>query len=244
MWYAAGPMSSFQFACSPWSRIVRAIQNGISSSGAIPVVLVAALLYFFSRQHADSVALVVKQWRLAYGIWIPLLFTSVCGGLIPWVLSLSRESLKQRWRVDIFLVVGFWAYKGIEVDAWYKLIAHVVSTDTRLEIILVKILLDQALYAPLWAVIVTVLFYRWRLHCYSAAAVRKEICSHGSFAWYRRYVIPALGINLLVWGPASIAIFALPLPLQIVCFNILLVVYVIAVQTLTSGSADPIKCSA
>jgi len=105
------------------------------------------------------------------------------------------------------LLTAFWAYKGLEVEIWYRLLARTVGEGHGAATILTKALLDQFVYCPLFAVPLTVLVYKWNSEAFSVRAVLDDFRSPG---WYNRSVLPTLLANLGVWLPAVAIIYALP----------------------------------
>ena len=47
------------------------------------------------------------------------------------------------------MLTAFWGYKGLEVELWYRLLVHVVGTGHDATTIVIKSLLDQAVYCPI-----------------------------------------------------------------------------------------------
>ncbi|MDY7107501.1 MAG: hypothetical protein SYC29_02585, partial [Planctomycetota bacterium] len=121
------------------------------------------------------------------------------------------------------------ATKGIEVDALYRLQATMFGEGARIGIILPKVLIDQFVYVPLWAVPSTVIAYLWRDCGYRLPALRR----HLGRRWYRRRVVPLMLSNWGVWVPTVAIIYCLKLPLQLPVQNLILCLWALLVMFLT-----------
>ncbi len=209
--------------------------------------LILVIAYYQSapaREWVNSLARLHDQLGLIFGI----VSTGLCGGLIPFLYLRSRTATRSRfsWAGGAALT-AFWAYKGIEVDLWYRVLARTVGADTQVATVATKMVLDQFVYCPLFAVPVTVLLYAW---IESGFRLRVVINDAAAGQWYRRKVLPVLISNLGVWVPTVCIIYALPtalqLPLQnlVLCFFTLLLAHVMpgrraesaALQAATSRS--------
>ncbi len=138
------------------------------------------------------------------------------------------------WRQGL-LLTGFWAYKGLEIEIWYRFLAHLVGMGHDVTTILTKALLDQFVYCPVFAVPLTVLVYQWNSVAFSFRAVRDDFRSPG---WYNRSVLPTLLANLGVWLPAVAIIYALPTPLQLPLQNLVLVFFTLLLAHLNARQRD------
>jgi len=54
--------------------------------------------------------------------------TGLFGGLLPFLYLRSNPAARHQygWRQGL-LLTAFWSYKGLEVEAWYRLLARVVG---------------------------------------------------------------------------------------------------------------------
>jgi len=171
--------------------------------------------------------------KLEMGFSFGVVTTAVFGGLLPFFYLYSAKYRGGRarygWRQGMALTV-FWAYKGFEVDLFYRILARTVGTGHDAATIIPKVLIDQFFYCPVFAVPVTVAVYRWAEANLDWAVVTADWREPN---WYLRRVLPVLISNLGVWIPAVAIIYALPTPLQLPLQNLVLCFFtlVIAHQT-------------
>ena len=156
--------------------------------------------------------------------------TGLCGGVLPFFyLHFSKRdesgNPQYSWAQGAALT-AFWAYKGLEVDIWYRIQAHTVGTGHDPVTIAIKVLLDQFGYCPAFAVPVTAAVYQWVDARFYGAGLIADIRMG---RWYQRKVLPVLISNLWVWIPAVAIIYALPTPLQLPLQNIILCFYTLVV---------------
>ena len=138
-------------------------------------------------------------------------------GLLPF-LFLKFTRARYTWAQGA-LITAFWAYKGFEIDLWYRILARVVGETNEPSVVVIKVLLDQFVYCPLFAIPVTALVYGYAESHFSRAAVVADLRAP---SWYQRRVLPMLISNLGVWIPTVSIIYALPTPLQLSLQNIVL----------------------
>lgn len=121
----------------------------------------------------------------------------------------------------------FWGYKGLEVDMLYGFQAWMFGNNNDFKTVAFKVLFDMGIYAPTVGLLNCVLFYIWRDNNYSIAKTRQSLGEN----WYLKKVLPPLISNFCVWCPSAIAIYNLPLALQlpvqnlILCFWVLILVF-------------------
>jgi hypothetical protein len=161
--------------------------------------------------------------RARTGLVFGILSTGLFGGVLPYCyLRTNRASRSQYgWRQGL-LLTAFWAYKGLEIEIWYRLLAHVVGPGHDFVTIATKACLDQLVYCPAFAVPLTVLVYKWNAVNFDLRAVGADFRAPG---WFVRSVLPTLLANFGVWMPAVAIIYALPTPLQLPLQNLVLLFF-------------------
>ena len=187
-------------------------------------VCLVAIYYFgeFSRSWFNQI-IILKE---TYGFGYSAVSTCFFGGLIPYVFMqlTGRDRLKGLGSGAIFL--GYWAIRGIDVDAFYRLQAMVFGTEVDLLTIIAKVLVDQFVYCVVWASPITALFYTWR----EAGFSLKQ--SKGNKTWSELFdmILIFTVTTWVVWIPGTAIIYSLPSPLQIPLFNLTLCFFVILVS--------------
>lgn len=181
--------------------------------------LTLVLAYYY---HAPTRAWCEKlaAFRTEQGFIYSIVATSFFGGLLPCLYMKLHPATRSRYNFkQNLLLVIFWAYKGAEVDLWYRILVRLVGSGTDWQTVLTKMFLDQFVTCPLFFVPVTVLVYTWCESRFNTAALLADWRAPG---WYRRRVPPMLISNLGVWTPTVCIIYSLPSALQIPLFNLVL----------------------
>ena len=187
-------------------------------------VCLVAVYYFgeFSRPWFNQIIILKETYGFAYSA----VSTCFFGGLIPYVFMqlTGRDRLKGLGSGAIFL--GYWAIRGIDVDAFYRLQAMVFGTEVDLLTIIAKVLVDQFVYCVVWASPITALFYTWREAGFSLKQWK------GNKTWSELFdmILIFTVTTWVVWIPGTAIIYSLPSPLQIPLFNLTLCFFVILVS--------------
>ena len=187
-------------------------------------VCLVAVYYFgeFSRPWFNQIIILKETYGFAYSA----VSTCFFGGLIPYVFMqlTGRDRLKGLGSGAIFL--GYWAIRGIDVDAFYRLQALVFGTEVDLLTIIAKVLVDQFVYCVVWASPITALFYTWREAGFSLKQWKGNKTWSELFDMILIFTVTTWG----VWIPGTAIIYSLPSPLQIPLFNLTLCFFVILVS--------------
>ena len=187
-------------------------------------VCLVAIYYLgeFSRPWFNQI-IILKE---TYGFGYSAVSTCFFGGLIPYVFMqlTGRDRLKGLGSGVIFL--GYWAIRGIDVDAFYRLQALVFGTEVDSLTIIAKVLVDQFVYCVVWASPITALFYTWREAGFSLKQWK------GNKTWSELFdmILIFTVTTWVVWIPGTAIIYSLPSPLQIPLFNLTLCFFVILVS--------------
>jgi hypothetical protein len=215
---------------APWHAGWRAARANLLPGlvlWSVGLVLVVAY-YYHAPTHAALERLTALRARS--GLLFPIVGTLICGGALPILYLRTDPAARADYQLKNFVfLLLFWAYKGVEVELWYRLLAHVIGSGNDLRTIALKGALDQFLYSPLFAVPVTVLVFAFNHAGLRLAPVLADLRAGG---WYRRHILPTVVANAALWIPAVCLVYAVPLPLQtllfdlVICFCILLVAHI------------------
>ena len=228
-----------------------AIRAGLSSAreNAIPGLIlwivamaIVAGYYFFAPVNAALDAL--GHLKSSGGFLYSAISTGIFGGLIPflWKRAIAARTRKRTggdiprdqagsmpvWKPCLFLGL-FWAYKGIEVDFFYKCQAFFFGTGASPSVIVPKVLVDQFLYNPLWAGWTQVLAYWWMENRFRPSALVDR-------ALWGTMGPRVLTILISTWGTWIVmdsVVYAMPANLQIPLFNIALCFWSLMLTSLT-----------
>lgn len=198
------------------------------------VALGIALAYYFT----EPVRLLLERlsaFRAETGFLYSFIATGVFGGVLPCLYLYLQPATRglYNFKQNAALCL-FWAYKGIEVDLWYRLLVHVVGGGHTAKTVVTKMVLDQFVYCPIFAVPVTVLVYAWIETRFQGRIVIADVRTPG---WYQRRALPNLISNIGVWVPTVCIVYALPTTLQIPLFNLVLCFFTLLLAHLSRHTA-------
>ncbi len=216
---------------APWAAGLRGARANLVPGIVLPLVALTLVLTYYFHAPSHQLWERLARFRTDTGLAYSFFATSFFGGVLPCLYLKLQPTTRHRYtaKQNAFLI-SYWAYKGIEVDLWYRLLANVVGTGTDTRTIAIKTILDQFVACPLFFVPMTVIIYTWCETHFSAAAVYADLRATG---WYRRRAIPLLISNLGVWLPTVSIIYSLPTTLQIPLFNLVLCFYTLLLPHLT-----------
>ena len=178
--------------------------------------------FFFDR---------VMQIKQEYGYLYSFLATGFFGGFIPFLyLWRSGRIPKGMVRAYGMFFPLYWAARGTEVDAFYRLQGLLFGNEPDLATIATKVFMDQFVYCIFWAAPVTAVFYGWKDCGFSWRRFRKAT-SRQSFLFE---VARLLLSTWLVWIPATAIIYSLPPALQVPLFSLTLCFFVLLVSVFSA----------
>jgi len=212
---------------APWRAGLRSARFNLGPGLVLQVAALALVTAYY--QHAPTRAVIAQltAWRMQVGVTPAIFSTAFFGGLLPVLFLRARPATRAHftWPQGA-AITAFWAYKGLEVDLFYHLLARFVGEGHTASIIVGKVLIDQFIYCPVLAVPLTVLVYEWVDLRFDRAALGADLRAGG---WARRRILPVLISNLGVWLPGACIIYSLPTPLQLPLQNLLLCFFTLLV---------------
>lgn len=199
------------------------------------VIVSAAALVVTSYYHVPVVTAWldgVARFRGQCGWWYAPAAQGLFAGLIPFLYLHFHPATRAAHpaRHAVFFL-GFWAYKGFEVDTLYQLQAGMFGEGPGLASVLPKMLFDQLVYNGLFAAPVAVLVYGWKDAGFRWA---EPLADFRAPRWYYRRVFPVMIAVWGVWVPTVCCIYALPLALQIPLSSLVNCFWVILFSLLTA----------
>ena len=154
------------------------------------------------------------------GLLYPVMSTALFGGLLP---GLSQAVFARRdWpstRRSMHWLILFWAYKGLEIELFYRLQARIWGDGTDFPTVAGKVAVDMLVYNPVVAVPLQLLFLRWLAR--RAGTLHPDVPLLPR-AWYRSLGWPLLVMVWAIWLPSVALIYLMPLPLQLPLGNLIL----------------------
>ncbi len=240
-------MSSRPDLEAPWRSGVRGARAHFLPGIVLQLAALTLVLGYYNVQGIHATLYHLLQIREEYGFGLSIATTALFGGVLPYLfLLVGNRTLPAEARYSIGQGIGmtaFWAYKGFEVDLWYRIQAHAFGGGHSLGTVVIKVFMDQFVYCPFFAVPVTTAVYQLIASHGDWRAVRDDIKAP---LWYWRKALPILVSNIGVWVPAVAVIYCLPTPLQLPLQNLVLCFYmlVVAHQTREAGSRVPVTTGA
>jgi hypothetical protein len=167
------------------------------------------------HEWLDAIGRLKQLWGWKFS----LISTAVFGGLLPSLIAMTMRANSGQVRMDLIISnTILWAYKGVEIDLFYRLQSWLFGAEADFRTIVIKTVCDQFLMVPAFGIVNVVLFFVWRDAGYS---FKRFLASLGT-NWYRNRVLPVLIANWFIWIPAVMLIYSLPPALQLPMQNLIL----------------------
>jgi hypothetical protein len=122
---------------------------------------------------------------------------------------------------------------GCVVDVFYRAQASVFGDNARPMTVVIKVVVDEFVFSPFFAIPCIVLALGWKDCNYNAACFRRAFAP----GWFGRRVVPLLGPAWIVWIPAVALVYLLPLALQLPVQNLVQCLWSLLLLFLTDPSA-------
>jgi hypothetical protein len=212
---------------APWRAGFRSARANLLPGLVLQMVALGLVVAYYRHAPTRDALNELAEWKIKIGVLFAIVSTGLFGGLLPVLyLRFSRSGQESYSWAQGAAITAFWAYKGLEVDLFYRVLARWVGSGHEVGTIVTKMVLDQFVYCPLFAVPVTVLVYEWISLRFDRGAMASDIRA-GS--WFYRRVLPLLISNLWVWLPTVAIIYSLPTPLQLPLQNLVLLFFTLLV---------------
>jgi hypothetical protein len=220
----------------PWKAGLRGARANLRPGLVLQLVALVIVLAYYHHPPTRAAFEQLMVFRARAGFTFGILSTGLFGGVLPFLYLRSNPATRAQhgWRQGAVLT-AFWGYKGLEIEVWYRVLARLVGAGSDAGTIVIKTLLDQFVYCPLFAVPVVVVVYQW---CAAEFAGRVVVADFRTPGWYGRAVLPTLIANLGVWVPAVAIIYALPTPLQLPLQNLVLGFFTLLLAHLNARRRD------
>lgn len=219
---------------APWQAGLRGARANVVPGIALQLLALALVAGYYYLPQVHSALESLTAFRLRSGFTFGIISTALFGGVIPflylWSYAKARGETPRYSCFQGLAITAFWAYKGFEVDVWYRFQAHMIGSGHEVSTIAIKVVMDQFVYCPVLAVPVTAVVYQLVESHGDGSELLSDIRAGG---WFRRKVLPILISNLGVWVPAVAVIYALPTPLQLPLQNIVLCFFTLIVANQT-----------
>lgn len=228
------------FSASSFRNLLAPVLRALKANWA-PALLLQAFALVIAVGYAlhprlHELMVGVGQLKDRAGLLYSVPSTFVFGGLIPYLVLLGSGRIppKRRFQDFVFYAV-FWAYKGVEIEGLYGAQTAVFGESSAPSTIVLKTLVDQFVYNPLWAAPMQTFVFLWRDVDYSWQGLRGKL-EETSF---RQRVMVVLISTWIVWLPAVAIIYSLPGPLQLPLANLVLCFWCLLLSVLSADSGGP-----
>lgn len=204
---------------------LRGVRDNAAPGFALQLFALSVVLGYFFVPSVHVALNRVGEFKEEYGYLYSTTSTVIFGALIPFAfLSLSGRVRAERLSAELGFLIIFWSWRGLEVDAFYRLQALLFGHEATASAIAAKVAFDQFVYTPFWVVPAQTLLFLYKDSRYSRARM-KELLAHRSLG---ERLLTVLLSNWAVWMPTVCIVYALPSALQlplcnlVVCFWCLL----------------------
>jgi hypothetical protein len=220
-----------------WSRCLSGLLTNLLAGLIIwSIGILVYLLYDYSlifQYYLDQIAGLKKE----FGYLFSACSTSLFGGLVPFLVLRfkGRIPLNQNIHWLLFFLL-FWAYKGVEVDAFYRLQSFCFGESSELKVVVYKVLVDQFVYCVLWSAPLTAIFYGWK----DADFEWSNLALIKNFQLMAEETLFLLFSTWMIWIPSVAIIYSMPENLQIPLFNLTLCFFVLVITVADLGQDDAV----
>jgi hypothetical protein len=219
---------------SAWRRALGAARANLLPGLVLQAFAVALVASYYlhapTRAALDSLAAVKARFGFAYSI----VSTALFGAVIPFLyMRLHPRTRAATPAAHGLFYLGFWAYKGFEVDLFYRVQGWLFGTQPTWAVIAKKVIVDQFVYCVLLSMPFTVLAFYWK----DIGFDRRRLRALDIPGFLKAALPVALLGTWIVWIPAVTVIYCLPSALQIPLFNIVLCFYALMIAALNARNA-------
>jgi hypothetical protein len=220
---------------APWKIGLRGARANVVPGLALQALATTVAVGYYFHEPTRHALDALSGFRLRTGFLYSIVATAFFGGALPclylWLQPATRGRYNLKQSAALTLL---WAYKGFEVDLWYRFLARVVGTEATVAHVLSKTCLDQFVYCPIWAVPAVTWVYQYIESEFNARAWWADVSAPG---WYARRALPNLISNMGVWVPTVCVVYSLPSSLQIPLFNLVLCFYTLLLAHIAATQA-------
>ncbi|HWA28377.1 MAG TPA: hypothetical protein VG734_22195 [Lacunisphaera sp.] len=205
---------------APWAAGRDSIRALLGPALVLQAAAVALVLAYYFLPAAAGLFAQLARWQSAGGLAFSAASSALCGGLLPFLfLRLHRDTRATHPWSHLAFFIGFWIWKGSEIDLWYRLLAWLYGGGHDARTIACKVVTDQFGFNPLYAAPVGNLCFAWKDAGFRWGPVAADVRAG---RWYYRRVLPVLLTVWFLWVPVVCCVYALPRTLQMPLFNVVL----------------------
>jgi hypothetical protein len=177
------------------------------------------VILYYTQAPVRDLLMKLPGLQQRMGLLFPALATALFGGGVPFLLMVVRNDIVRGQRLKhLLFLLSFWAINGLIVNWFYQLQGALFGEVVNAATVVKKMLVDQLVFNPVWAVPWTILVMHWKNCDFSFGRARAEFSKEAFVQGY----LALLLATWTVWVPAISIVYSLPLALQFPLFNIVL----------------------
>jgi hypothetical protein len=193
----------------------RNLVPGLVLQGCALLVLLGYAFVPSFHATLDTVGEIKTRYGYAYSAFSAAAF----GGAIPFlVLYATKQVPKGGALAELLFYLGFWLYRGVEVDALYRFQSFLFGSSNDLGTVAAKACVDQFVYNPVWAVPTQVVFFLWK----DAGLSWPQMIHRLEQESLGHRMVVMLFSTWMVWLPTVAIVYSLPSGLQLPVSNLVL----------------------
>lgn len=210
-----------------WVRFRACLSANLMVGFAIWLVAGLTCFAYYENEECRQALNFLKELKNSWGFAYSALFTAFFGGMLPYLILLFRKSIPKRQRISWFLFfLFFWAFKGVEVDAFYRLQAMLFGDLVNPITVVKKVSMDLFVYCVFWSGPMTALCYGWK----KADFKWRKFASYLGWGNFVEETLFLLLSTWIIWLPALTVVYAMPTDLQMPMFNLTLLFFVLMIS--------------
>ena len=205
---------------APWQAGLHSARTLLRPGLVLQAAALGLVLAYYFQPSAQTGFAQLAAWSRNGGYGFSALTTALCGGVLPFLFLRLNPATRggYPWPHLVFFTL-FWAWKGAETDLIYHTLTAVYGGDAHAGTILRKVATDQFFLNPLYATPVGSIMFAWKDGGFRWAPVWADLRAG---RWYARRCLPVQLSVWALWLPVVCCIYALPSPLQMPLFNVVL----------------------
>jgi hypothetical protein len=206
------------------SAALKGMKTNLLPGLVLQAIGLGVVLSYYFINAAQAAFLSISSLKTTYGYLFSAVSTAIFGGLIPCLyLFATKQISKKAFPKELLFYLLVWIWKGIEVDAFYRLQGMIFGYTVTFGTILQKTFVDQFIYNPLWAAPSLTIAFLWKDCGFSFARLKLNVNKR-----LFTFKIPAVLFSTwIVWIPAVSIIYCLPGALQVPLFNLIICFWVL-----------------
>ena len=197
------------------------------------LAITLGLLYYFIPA-IETALTSLATFKTSLGITYAIGSTSLFGGIFPFTYLFLTKQIKAKAGQQFMFYVAIWAMIGAIVDVFYGFQNLWFGPEASPQIIIKKMMVDQFIFSAFLTCPIITVAYLWKDQLFDLRKTQRLV----NRQLFTRIIPTTVITNWLVWIPAVCVIYAMPAPLQIPFFNLVLCFFVLLLAVLNRPRLD------